>query len=571
MNMKGWSLIREIGIERARSSDSTGVSLYYPVVAEQLDEGTYLIVDEVGVNRGIPFRMQCRTLLVDKAQNILFDTQSLGIEDGHGCLIDNNRIAVLRRTHWDILLCSRDGAIAKRVDLSNVSKYLPRTIWFTYRKTFLIVFLNRSTELDIAEIDQNGELLRYLSGRESQLGVPGSVQLLDDGRIVVADAFLHVISECGTDGSRRTLWGELRCPAPDPNHLSAPHSAQVLGNGGLLIADTHNHRVLLVESDGTPKVLAGGGDLSSPTFARQLPNGHILLCDGGNGRVIELDRTYRQVWQYGRSPNERRCFSFPRSVEIDRHGNYLIADTANNRVVRVQRDEIETLPFRGSTPLFWPRAATRSGNGSVLVADGRNSRVLEISNEGEVRHELCALESGLTFSDPHDIVAVSNGRFLVVDPGAGFVVETDWMGKIYRLIGAESQLELDDPHNAQLLPNGDILISDSGHHRSVRVDEHGRVVEEMSEFRNGVSRYRFNRPRYVGMSPDGVMIVVDTGNNRILAADASGKLLWNFHSLPESPIPVLLHPRWAYLIGHDELLVTDHFHHRILHLKRDPT
>ena len=566
-----WSVIREIGIKPSRYEKRGGDGLTYPVSVEQGVDGTRLIIDEIGLNRSLAFRMACRTCVLDSNGNIIFDSLSQGIDDGYGCIIEDGLIAILRRSHWDIIICSYDGIVTKRIDLSNVSKFLPRIMVWTYRKTFLLVFLTGVGRLDIAEIGLDGELLWYLPPRRCILEVPGSVQLLPNNCIIVADQAQHVVLEIQSEGSTHILWGELRNPAPDLNHLSNPNSAKRLPDGALLIADTHNHRIISVDKDGAATEVLGHDELSSPTFVHQIANGHLLLCDGGNGRVMELDQNHSLVWQYGRSPNSKRYFSFPRSVEVDSQGHYLIADTANNRVVRVRGDGIETWPFRGVMPLFWPRAATKTPDGSLLVADGRNSRVIEISEDGELLHELFALDSEeLELGDPHDIRYLPNRNILITDPGAGFVAETDWTGKVYRLIGRGQQLELDDPHNAELLSDESVLIADTGHARYIRVDRRGRVVQEVFEFHNGLSRYRFSEPRYACMSKNGVMIVVDTGNNRILAADRSGKLLWKLSSLPGSHIPFLLHPRWAYVVRPDEVLVTDHFHHRILHLKHDP-
>jgi hypothetical protein len=86
--------------------------------------------------------------------------------------------------------------------------------------------------------------------------------------------------------------------------------------------------------------------------------------------------------------------------------------------------------------------------------------------------------------------------------------------------------------------------------------------------RCGPVRYRFNRPRYAEITDDGAWLIVDTGNNRILGANADGECAWELAQLPDSPIRWLNQPRWARLINQHELLVTDHLHHRVLHLRR---
>jgi len=65
------------------------------------------------------------------------------------------------------------------------------------------------------------------------------------------------------------------------------------------------------------------------------------------------------------------------------------------------------------------------------------------------------------------------------------------------------------------------------------------------------------------------MVIADTGHNRILAATMTGRLIWEISSLPESPLPLLNQPRWVKLINRYEVVICDHFHHRILHVRND--
>jgi hypothetical protein len=60
---------------------------------------------------------------------------------------------------------------------------------------------------------------------------------------------------------------------------------------------------------------------------------------------------------------------------------------------------------------------------------------------------------------------------------------------------------------------------------------------------------------------------VDTANNRVLAANADGQLVWLLSAVPDSPISTLDQPRWAHLLARNEVLICDHYNHRILHLR----
>jgi len=64
------------------------------------------------------------------------------------------------------------------------------------------------------------------------------------------------------------------------------------------------------------------------------------------------------------------------------------------------------------------------------------------------------------------------------------------------------------------------------------------------------------------------LVIADTGNNRVLVSDLAFSFLDVLSSVPDSPIPYFNFPRWVQPITRDELVVSDHGNHRILHLRR---
>ena len=142
-----------------RGSPGTGQRspLRHPVFAARSDDGSYLIVDELGREKLVPYGFGCRTIRVDADHNILYDSLANGIEDGFGCLMDNGRMAILRRTNWELLIVSPDGEVTDRLRLATFSKRLPWSVAWTCNKTFLIVFVNKAYDLDIIEIDQKDD------------------------------------------------------------------------------------------------------------------------------------------------------------------------------------------------------------------------------------------------------------------------------------------------------------------------------------------------------------------------------------------------------------------------------
>jgi hypothetical protein len=566
-------VVREIGIEYAEERQhDDGLRLQHPVSIERLGNHRHLIVDELGLEKSRTVQIECRTLVVDDDSQICFDSNALGVEDGFGCSMGDGRLALLRRTTWEVLIVTTSGGIESRIDLCPVSKRLPRVVSWTPRGTLLVAFVDAVFEVDIAEFAPSGGLLWYLPRNAARIGCPSNVCLSEQGNILVADDFQHSVFEIGRDG--RVVWqfGDPKHPADTDRHLSAPKSVRPLPGGRRLIADAGNHRVIVVEGDRCVQQLApGDADLRAPAFADLAPDGGLLICDTGNRRVVELDfakpgQGPRRQW--GSTLAQRRTFSFPRSIEV-RGDRVLVADTAHNRVVEIADGRHEVWDAGAAAGLFWPRSARRTPTGSIVVADGRNSRIVELGPEGDVLRELDVLNADgrIALRDPHDVRALANGRLLLADSALDIVAEVDWSGRVHRMLGRDSPTHLDDPHTVQLLEDGQLLICDSGNSRLLWVGADGQIRRELSALSAGSCHSLLNRPRYAEISRDSTLLIVDSGNNRILASDLDGELIWEISAIPGSPISRLDQPRWAQLLSRDEVVVSDHSNHRIVHLK----
>lgn len=564
-----WELIREHGIQYVSLPDSRRQQqLCCPSYAARAMDGTYVIAEEWFLP--VPYCFECRTRRVDADHRIVFDSTAIGIDDGHGCLMDDGCIAIVRRTHWELVIVSPQGEIVDRLGLRACSKRLPRYARWTDKGTFIVVFNNRSFDLDIVEIDRQGRLLWYLPPAVRSIGIASSVQLLDSDRFLVSDSFRHYATEIDRDGNIVWQFGEPENPSGQEHRLSSPNSASCLADGQRLIADTRNHRILSVYPDGRARsITLPDSGLCDPNYADVLPNGHYLVCDAGNERVIQLDQQGGIVWEYGDSIAERRHLSYPRSVDLIGHNRYLVADTGNNRIVEFPDGKAEARPLCAGFDLFWPRCVRLLPSGMLLIADARNGRIVEITPDGHVVNEMCSIRSDQrsALADPHDVWLLPNGHLLVCDSSHDLILEVDWSGTVHRIIGDSGDVKLKDPHSAQQLEDGSVIISDTGNHRVLMVGTDGKCLRSFSVLRNGDSILRLHQPRYVEAGEDGTLVITDTGQNRILGCTITGQLLWEFSRVPGSKLTQLDQPRWAKLVNTDEIVVCDHFHHRILHVK----
>jgi sugar lactone lactonase YvrE len=564
-------MVREIGLAYERHAPvADEPRLAHPVLIEPLGDAAYVIVDELGIEKNRTVRFECRTLLVDGEGTTLYDSNAKGIYDGFGCAMDAGHIALLRRTTWELWILDVSGSLIDRIDLCAFSRRAPRMVQWTPRGTFIVSFLDGVYEVDIVELDRNGRLLWYLPKGATRVACPSSVSLSENGNLLIADDFQHVALEIDREG--RVVWrfGETKHPAADERHVSSPKSVRPLPGGRRLIADAGNHRVLIVEGDRCiGRVEPKDADLVAPAFADRAAGGGYLVCDTGNRRIVELDERGRHIRQWGHTLAQRRSLSYPRSIEA-RGDRILVADTAHDRVVEITDGQTESWEVGSEAGLFWPRCARRTESGSVLVADGRNSRIVELDPSGEITNELHTLDCTECpeLRDPHDVRGLSNGRLLVADSASDVIAEVDWNGRVHRLVGPGAPTHLDDPHSVQPLDDGLLLICDSGNSRILWVDARGRIAGELPALVSGAHQLLLHRPRYAEITDDATLLVVDSGNNRVLASELDGNLLWELSAIPGSPQPRMNQPRWAQLLSRDEVLVSDHSHHRIVHLTR---
>jgi hypothetical protein len=244
--------------------------------------------------------------------------------------------------------------------------------------------------------------------------------------------------------------------------------------------------------------------------------------------------------QYGSLKVRKRSLSLPRSVEYLGDHRYMVANTAQNAIVDIDRRGMRELHVNSHCELFWPRAARKTKERTVLVADGRNSRVLELSPHGNELRQLkqCRYnERFITLQDPHDVRLQSNQNVLIVDSPQNLVIETDWNGRAAWIIGLDSDVVLLDPHSAQQLPDGRIMIADTHNHRVVLVDPRTGSSKSITEIRSGAIHCRLSLPRYAELAPDGTLAIADSGNNRVLITDLDFSFLWMLSDIPAPRSP----------------------------------
>jgi hypothetical protein len=301
---------------------------------------------------------------------------------------------------------------------------------------------------------------------------PRSVIVERDGSLLVADAFRQVIRRIAPDGTITRIAGNGTFdfsgdggPATRAT-FRQPHSLSLAADGSILVADALNNRIRRIAPDGTVTTVAGAlnpgfsGDgvpatsasIDDPHGVAALPDGGFLIADTLNNRIRKVDAhgTITTVAGTGASgfsgdggPATAAMISSPFGVSVMSDGGFLIDDVGNQRIRRVTPSGIIT---------------TVAGNGTAgFSGDGGPATAAKLNN-------------------PHNVLARPDGSFYIADASNNRIRLVSANGTISTVVGngragysgdggAPSNAGLNAPKSIAVTPTGALVIADSANHR----------------------------------------------------------------------------------------------------------
>jgi DNA-binding beta-propeller fold protein YncE len=229
--------------------------------------------------------------------------------------------------------------------------------------------------------------------------------------------------------------------------------------------------------------LTGAGLVGKPSGVAVDGAGNFVVADTDNDRVVVFDAAGGFVRAFDGSGSGAGELRHPSGVAVDGAGSIYVADMFNHRVVvfdaagRVLR----TLGGEGggAGELRNPKGVAVDGAGSVYVADWSNDRIVVFDAAGRVREfgggELTR-PTGVAVDGAGSVYVAQQGRIFVFKASSGDFVGTLWPGGV---LGTPVQVKptsvaVDGAGNVFALSHDDLSFTDS----LVVFDQPMRSLEE---------------------------------------------------------------------------------------------
>ncbi len=284
--------------------------------------------------------------------------------------------------------------------------------------------------------------------------------------------------------------------------LGSIESSARTNNGDTIITDSNSSRVLQINSSGNVKTFGAGTIISSlkyPTWVDSIDGQNILVTDNGANKVVEFNAS-NAVWSYSIGLNR------PRSAMYLNNGNILISDSANKRVIEINK--AGAILWTCDKYLDKPVHAIRLSNGNTLITDSGYSRIIEVNYKSEVIWWFAGFKSSSGGGNTSGIGNITPNSPDVEEPKpTNPMILHEHQQLNDRDTGISSNktsvvtFDVDEapkapgntllfPRSAVRLENGNTLIADTGNNRIVEVSKDKKVIWELGNLSRPVSAER---------------------------------------------------------------------------------
>jgi streptogramin lyase len=326
---------------------------------------------------------------------------------------------------------------------------------------------------------------------------------MDAKRLFCLVLLTSLLAACAQPAAMRTPT-PMRLADTGLLRLRSPHGIFVDSGDRIYVADRSNSRIVRMDDMNGGNWIACGswgngvGQFKLPADVFVDPAGKIYVADAGNNRIVRMDDMNGSNWlalgsawtTAGGSGSGSGQFDHPTSVLVDSAGRIYVADSQNDRIVRMDDISGSNWMAYGSRGYevgqfylavnVWVDSAAR-----IYAADVTNCRIVRVDdmNGGDwVAYGSSGGGIG-EFTYPWDVCMDSAGRIYVADGYTRIVRINDINGTGWTAYGSTGKGvgEFMSGSGRQLAPQGPgglfvdaagkIYISDTYNNRIVRMDD----------------------------------------------------------------------------------------------------
>src|SRR5664279_5298178 len=230
-------------------------------------------------------------------------------------------------------------------------------------------------------------------------------------------------------------------------------------------------------------------------------HGNILIADQFNNRVIEINPSGKIVWSFGRGPNDFTSKSVIGVNDAQRVGTFtLMAGT-------------------GTPAGVIPQAPDGVADNRVLLVDPFGNIVWQYGQFGQTGSGPNLLNT------PVQSTWLPNTHVLITDQANNRIIEVNLRKQIvweYPGSNTTPADQLNGPNSAELLENGRILIADQGNNRAIEVTRSHHIVKTFTA--GGTA----DTVAFASRLKNGDTLLTSAGTSRIVELDANDNVVWEY-------------------------------------------
>jgi len=248
----------------------------------------------------------------------------------------------------------------------------------------------------------------------------------------------------------------------------------------------------------------------------------ILVADTGNDRIIRLSRDGRFISQHGgfglsfgdRSEEREDSLDDPYDVAVGGFSNFYVSDHNNERIAnfdsyRSYRGNLYPKDKDRRNRLNRPKGIKVDSENNIWVVESRQDKVLKISSAGDKLFEIGGFGwSTQQLKDPHQIDISSSGEIFIADHGKGRIAVFDRLGSFLY----EVRDHLKSPAGIAVDSDGLLYICDDATDQLGCYLPSGIRLHYISADHMG---NQFRKPSDIAVTDKNVFLV-DSGNHRIV-------------------------------------------------------